>query len=229
MRIRDMQYASGFRYTRHAHDEVQVSVVVRGAMREDVAGSVHTVQPGDVIVKPAGTLHADEFDGTRIICIDFPSEEIDLPLREYAWHRGDRRSAAGLRMAVRFLRGDDVAVDVDELLAALPCTRVRDRAAAKRAAELIDPTRPLRIGSIAAELRLHPVYLTRIFAEEWGCTPREYVQRMRVRMAVHAISSTSRPLADVASDSGFSDQAHMTRAVARVTGCTPAALRRAVG
>ena len=228
-RLRDMRYFRGQRHQRHAHDQVQVSVIVRGEMREDAAGKLHTVHAGDVVLKPAGTLHADEFDATRIVCIDFDPRAFDVQLGGYAWHRVDRASAAGLRLALRFLRGADVTDDVDELLAALPETQPRDRVKARRAAALIDIERPLRIREIANELGLHPVYLTRIFTEQWGCTPREYLQRLRVRAAVHALSSTTRSLADVALGAGFSDQSHMTRAVARATGLTPAALRRTAG
>ncbi|HEX6158881.1 MAG TPA: AraC family transcriptional regulator [Thermoanaerobaculia bacterium] len=227
-RIRDMRYDGGRVYARHAHDEVQVSVIVRGALREDAAGRMNRVSAGDVLVKPAGTMHADEYDETRIVCIDFAPDVLELPVGGYAWHRVDPAAAAGFRVARRFLGGGDVGEEIDELLAALPRKPLRDRAAATRAAAMLDDcfTAPLRIGAIAAELRLHPVYLTRIFSEQWGCTPREYLQRLRARAAVHRITSTARELAAIASETGFSDQSHMTRVIAKTTGLTPAALRR---
>ena len=227
-RIRDIRYDGGRVYLRHAHDEVQVSVIVRGALREDAAGRVNRVSAGDVIVKPAGTMHADEYDGTRIVCIDFAPAALELPVGGYASHRVDDAAAAGFRVARQFLSGGDVREELDELLAALPQKKVRDRTAATRAAAMLDErfAAPLGIGAVAAELRLHPVYLTRIFSEQWGCTPREYLQRLRARAAVHRITSTTRELAEIAIETGFSDQSHMTRAIAKTTGLTPAALRR---
>jgi AraC family transcriptional regulator len=227
-RIRDMRYDGGRVFVHHAHDEVQVSVIVRGALREDAAGRLHRLSTGDVIVKPAGTMHADEYDGTRIVCIDFAPDILELPVGGYAFHRVNDAAAAGFRVARQFLSGEDVGDAIDELLAALPEKKLRDRAAATRAAAILDDrfSAPLGITAIAAELRLHPVYLTRIFSEQWGCTPREYVQRLRARAAVHRITSTARTLAEIAIETGFSDQSHMTRAIAKSTGLTPAALRR---
>jgi AraC-like DNA-binding protein len=227
-RVRDMQYASGDRHTRHAHDEVQVSVIVRGVIREDAAGTLTRGCSGDVIVKPAGTMHADDFDSVRIVCVDFAPDALELPVGRYAWHRVDGAAAAGFRVARLFLAGADLCEELDELLAALVERRLRDRVTAMRAAAMLDDSfrGPLRIAAVAAELHLHPVYLTRIFSEQWGCTPREYRQRLRARAALHRITSTARPLADIACETGFSDQAHMTRVVAKSTGLTPAALRR---
>lgn len=220
-RLRDMHYYRGQTYVRHAHDEVQVSVIVRGDMHEDAHGSLQRGRPGDVIVKPAGTMHADEFDQTRIVCIDFDRDAFEVS--GYEWHRLDDVSAAGFRFAYRFLAGADVSDEVHELLAALPARRFRDRLAARRAAELLEH---LGVADAARELGLHPVYLTRIFTEQWGCTPRQYRQRLRVRAALHGIASTKRPLAEIAADAGFSDQSHMTRALSKAVGLTPAALRR---
>jgi AraC family transcriptional regulator len=220
-RIRDMHYPRGTTYLRHAHDEVQVSIIVRGGMIEDAAGRRQPGSTGDVVVKPAGTLHADEFDATRIICLDFQPDAVDVG--GYAWHRLDRASMAGFRLVQRYLSGADVTQDIDELLAALPGRPLRDRAAATRAAEML---RTLNVADTARELDLHPVYLTRIFTEQWRCTPREYRNRLRIHTAMRAITSTTRPLADIALEAGFSDQAHMTRALSKATGLAPAALRR---
>lgn len=220
-RIRDMHYQRGATYLRHAHDEVQVSVIVRGTMTEDAAGRRQRGCVGDVIVKPAGTLHSDEFEGTRIVCVDFVPDAYEVGA--YAWHRVDRASAAGFRFAQRFLSGADVSDDIPELLASLAERQLRDRAAARRAADLLHDN---GVAETARALALHPVYLTRIFAEQWGCTPREYRNRLRVRAAMQAITSTRRELAEIAAETGFSDQSHMTRAVAKATGLTPAALRR---
>lgn len=227
-RVRDMQYDRGYAYSRHAHDEVQVSVIVRGAVEEDAAGTLNRGWSGDVIVKPAGTMHADAFDTTRIVCVDFDPRSMELPLAGYAWHRVDRAAAAGFRMARRFLAGAEISENLDELLAALVERPIRDRGAARRAASMLDERdgEPLHIAAIAAELHLHPVYLTRIFTEQWGCTPREYRQRLRAKAAVQQITSSVRPLAEIACATGFSDQAHMTRVVLKTTGLTPAALRR---
>jgi AraC family transcriptional regulator len=223
-----MSYAPSIAHARHAHDEVQVSILVRGGMREEANGVGNRGTAGDVCLKPAGFRHEDVFENTRIVCIDGHPSAFPFVPQRYAWHRLDGVVAAGVRVAERFLAGEEVEDDLTELLAALAHRPYRDRVVAKRAADLLEASwrRPVRLTEVGAELNLHPVYVARVFREQWGVAPREYVLRLRARAAADRIASTSRPLVDIALETGFSDQSHMTRAVSRFLGVTPASLRR---
>lgn len=57
-----------------------------------------------------------------------------------------------------------------------------------------------------------------------GLAPKEFARVVRLQTTLRALDGDS-PLVDLASDSGFSDQAHATREVKRVTGLTLARLR----
>ncbi len=57
-----------------------------------------------------------------------------------------------------------------------------------------------------------------------GLTPKEFARVVRLQATLRALDGDS-PLVDLASDSGFSDQAHATREIKRVTGLTLARLR----
>jgi len=61
----------------------------------------------------------------------------------------------------------------------------------------------------------------RHFRQSFHVSPRQYIQRLRVRMACHALVHTGLPLAQIASDHGFCDQSHFTREFHRETGDTP--------
>jgi AraC-like DNA-binding protein len=58
-------------------------------------------------------------------------------------------------------------------------------------------------------------------------TPGEYVRDRRVRRACDQIGA-GLPLVAIASDAGFADPSHRTRAFKTVKGVTPAAYRRAI-
>lgn len=227
-RIRDMRYAAVRRHARHAHDQLQISVILAGTMEEEVAGHTNRASAGDVIVKPAGVAHANAFSATRIISIDADPGSTGLPLDGYAMHRLDASVTSGLRVARHFLRGGMLEESVTELLASLTTRRFRDHKAALRAASMLEESyrRDIRIRDLAAEAGLHPVHLARLFRERWGCTPRDYLQRLRARAAIRRITSTDDSLANVALDSGFCDQAHMTRVVSRFAGLPPSVLRK---
>ncbi|HWW59348.1 MAG TPA: helix-turn-helix domain-containing protein, partial [Sphingopyxis sp.] len=57
-------------------------------------------------------------------------------------------------------------------------------------------------------------------------TPKAYRANARVRAALAAIRAGAEPLSDIAHRLHFTDQAHMTHAVARLSGVTPGAWRR---
>jgi hypothetical protein len=173
-RIRDMHYAAGETLGRHAHDELQISILLRGTMREETGGVAYEGCAGDIIIKPAGVMHSDTFELARIVCLDADPSGIDLPLQGYQWHRISAATSAAVRVAKRFLAGADVADDIDDLLGALPSKVTADRALATRAARTLDETfaRPPAMDALASELGVHRVHLARVFRMQWNCSPR---------------------------------------------------------
>ena len=79
---------------------------------------------------------------------------------------------------------------------------------------------------LACVAGLSTSYFSRAFKQSIGMPPHRYVMMRRLAAAAELIRKTSRPLAEVAIDAGFSDQSHFTRIFARMTGETPGALRR---
>ena len=227
-RIRDVRYAAREDQGCHAHGELQISVIVAGEMDEAVHGVAYRGVTGDVVVKPAGLPHANGFTATRIVCIDADPTDFEVPLPGYSWHRSASVTRSAVQLAVRFLRGESVDEAVDDLVAALPTRALTDRAVATKAARAIDDlyASAVSIDALASKLGVHRVYLARVFRAQWSCSPGQYIQHIRVRAAAHAMASTSKPLAEIALDAGFSDQAHMSRTFLRSLGVTPAAFRR---
>jgi len=86
---------------------------------------------------------------------------------------------------------------------------------------------PLPLAELAAHADVHPVHLVRAFRRHTGMTPAGYQRRLRIESARHALLTTRIPLATLALEAGFSNQAHFTRMFHRMVGATPAAWRRA--
>ena len=227
-RIRDVRYVQGESQGRHGHDESQLSVILRGPMHEETGGVSYDGCVGDIVIKPAGLMHANLFGETRIICIDAAPADVGAPFDRYSWHRAPVASAVAIRLARRFLAGTAEVDDVDDVLGAIPSRITSNRAVAARAARTLDETfaAPPTVEQLATDLGIHRVHLARVFRLQWQCTPREYIQQLRVRAAAHALASTTHALAEIALDTGFSDQAHMSRMFLRRMGMTPAAFRR---
>jgi len=83
----------------------------------------------------------------------------------------------------------------------------------------------LRLGRWASEYGLAEATVSRGFQQVYGVTPSAYRLQIRGRMAWQRAVSGVDSLSQLAMDTGFSDQAHMTRAVASITGQTPGAWR----
>jgi AraC-like DNA-binding protein len=66
------------------------------------------------------------------------------------------------------------------------------------------------------------------FRRAVGLTPKEFGRVMRLQATLRALDAGDSSLSDVAADAGFSDQAHVTRELRRVTGLAAARLRSAL-
>ncbi len=80
----------------------------------------------------------------------------------------------------------------------------------------------------ARALGTSPRSLERMLAQATGQPPRYWRALARVRRAGRALHGDV-PLAAIAADHGYADQAHFSRECQRWLGCTPAALRRLPG
>jgi AraC family transcriptional regulator len=85
------------------------------------------------------------------------------------------------------------------------------------------------ISTLATIARLSSGHFARAFRITVGESPHAYVIRRRIECAQDLILSTSTPLAEIALDSGFGDQAHMTKFFRRIVGVSPSVWRRAHG
>lgn len=83
------------------------------------------------------------------------------------------------------------------------------------------------VGALADAAGTSTRSLQRLFARYVGVTPKWVLQRHRVHLAADLLAADpQRPLADVAADVGYYDQAHFSTDFQRATGSTPAAYAR---
>ena len=66
------------------------------------------------------------------------------------------------------------------------------------------------------------------FLEQVGLAAKEFARVLRLQATIRQLDSDGGPLAKIAVDSGFADQAHATRELRQLTGLTPARLLSAL-
>jgi AraC family transcriptional regulator len=239
--ITERLYAPGVRQPRHAHVRSSITAVMSGEIVETTETAAYLGRSCSVVVKPAGTLHADEFRGrvpVRTISIELDATSDGCA--ELLWRSDDAsaRAAIALCAALRNSRAEVEAAA--EALIAVSRTSVTashiggSPARATRTPQWLAQIKtvldtrfdePLRFDELARDAGLHPVYLARAFRRATGMTMGDYVRSARLRHARHLLAVTNAPLAAIASASGFADPSHLCRTFTRAMHLTPIAFR----
>lgn len=202
---------------RHHHLAPYAAIVLRGCYVEAGDRGRFLAEPGAVLLHDGFEAHQDAFGRRGAEILNLPLDRpptasfgrIDDPDAILRAARHDRREAIALLADA--LRAEDRGLDdwPDRLAAAL---------------------RGNGVASLGAWARAHgltPSSVSRGFRLCYGVSPQRYRLEQRARRAAAAARRPDpRPLAAIALDAGFADQAHMSRTLRRLYGRTPTALCR---
>ncbi|MEM7343667.1 MAG: AraC family transcriptional regulator [Chloroflexota bacterium] len=78
----------------------------------------------------------------------------------------------------------------------------------------------ITVDQLARLVNLSPFYLTRIFRQATGLPPHTFLTQLRINQAKRLLA-TEQSIVDVAVQTGFVDQSHLTRHFKRFVGTTP--------
>jgi AraC-like DNA-binding protein len=84
----------------------------------------------------------------------------------------------------------------------------------------------LRVDDLAAISGLSMGQFERRMKKLFHLSPGQYVMKVRIQAAAHTLVETGRPIAAIALETGFCDQAALSRHFKQVTGLGPAAYRK---
>ncbi|GGM03835.1 AraC family transcriptional regulator [Streptomyces fumigatiscleroticus] len=237
-----------YAYPMHVHEAWTLLIVDDGAVRYDLDRHEHGTPHDTVSLLPPHVPHngspvtADGFR-KRVIYLDASllGEEligaaVDGPdLRDPVLRRrvGQLHGALGrpgdeLEAESRLtLVGDRLRAHLRPGAAAAPR---RDPALARRLRELLDERvgQGLRLDEATGLLHAHPAHLVRAFSSAYGIAPHQYLMSRRVERARRLLLAGRTP-ADVATATGFYDQAHLTRHFKKLVGVTPGRYRGSGG
>lgn len=226
----------------HVHANPFFSMLVSGRYREWFGRGHWDARPLGMVLRPPHAAHHDEIGpgGAVFLCVDFTQSFWDSIAD--AGIRIERRAFEDRPMSGTALRllGEIsgrrpgwgataealIAELVDEYTLAASVTQRHEPRWLARALDRLHET-PLTasLGSISAELDLHPVHVTRMFKRHRGITLSRYLRQLRLHHATRAVLETGEPLAALADGHGYADQSHLTRELRRGTGWTPGRLR----
>ncbi len=87
-------------------------------------------------------------------------------------------------------------------------------------------TQPVTLEQAAGAVSVSGRHLERVFAQVCGVSPMAYFTDLRLGHAALLLRSTSKPIAQIAEESGFADPAYFTRAFRKKYGASPRQSRR---
>jgi AraC family L-rhamnose operon transcriptional activator RhaR len=90
-------------------------------------------------------------------------------------------------------------------------------------------TQPIDLDELARRYGYSGRNLRRVFREATATTPHDYLVKLRLCRAIHALRTSDASITEVALASGFSDGNYFSYAFRKLTGMSPSRYRREVG
>ena len=84
----------------------------------------------------------------------------------------------------------------------------------------------VQIQQIAYDMGIHPYYLSHVFKDTYGISPKKYLMDLKFSKAAGMLISTDMPVAAISSSLGFEDQLSFSKAFKKHFGVSPTDFRK---
>jgi len=230
-------------FPRHFHDTYVIGLIEHGEEEFYWNGRTIRVQPGDLVLVNPGEVHTGRpltpdglvykslypsptWISRMIVKPDDAAPHFREPvIRQYPGGRAFRHAHQLVQSGDP--RGPDLMCEVllhlcEEYSAGLIRSPKTDRDQVQNVVDFIRDNSErnpslIELGGVA---NLSPSYLVRMFRRYTGLPPHQFLLNVRIQKA-RQLMRRGLPLAQVAIESGFYDQAHFTRHFLAITGVTP--------
>ena len=214
-----LHHPRGERLIRHCHAHPFAAVVLRGRYEEAGDQGRHVVEAGAVLIHSAFESHLNCFGAQGAEVLLLPLVHSHLGSREIYGRHTDPDLLA--RIAER-----DPFEATALLMEGFRATKRSHEDWPDLLAAALRDEPNVSLGEWARSMSLRAETVSRGFKATYGVSPASYRATARARAALASIQRAEQSLVEVAAHEGFADQAHMTRAVAQLTGHAPSYWRR---
>jgi AraC-like DNA-binding protein len=241
-------------YDVHAHDTACFASLTAGRSSMQIRNETFQIRPGEICAIDAFVPHAGggptigDTCSVRLLFVDL--NEIGLSLGDerqsvtlagspiirdpelcasfHEFHVSSRAVGDILYRDERYLVFAALLFDRHTRAASAPAKVGKEGRAIERAQEFLHDYLDQRVclAEIADAATLPPYRLLRSFHRAIGMTPHAYQRQARIREAMKLIRR-GRSLSEAATETGFADQAHLTRTFRKVMGITPGSYQSA--
>ncbi|MDE3178170.1 MAG: helix-turn-helix transcriptional regulator [Acidobacteriota bacterium] len=246
LRLSEISYGPNLKNSPHSHEYAYLCVTLNGNATQFCDGRVRSAKPWTVMYHPAGEVHSDQFHdwGARELNIEMaPWRLANLRRRSpYADSgvdvNGGKPEWLATRLYGEFRLMDELSpMAIEGLTLELMAEMLRQSSRGgvtriplwlRQAQDLIHERflDRLTLSDLAQTVGVHPVHFAREFHRHVGCTLGQRVRRLRIERACSLLNQTKAPLAEIALNTGFSDQSQFSKTFRAVTGVTPSEYRQ---
>ena len=233
---------------RHAHQEYVIGVMLRGAEKVIRRSTTHILTAGDLILLNPGELHANDSAGQgstyrtlnphpefiRRVLSEIKGREQHAPFfPEIVWDKETFNAVLRLHVALEHshsaLEQESILIATLELLISKHALDNfvaphigRERGYVKVVRDFLDAhyTENVSLSQLSSLVNLSPYHLLRTFRDEVGLPPHEYQSQLRIAQAKRLLRE-GLPIAQVALETGYVDQSHLSRHFKRLVGFPP--------
>ncbi|MEP3244683.1 MAG: AraC family transcriptional regulator [Sneathiella sp.] len=246
-----------FAYPRHAHEEYSFGVTLAGDQAFFSRGAYHVSEPGNVILFNPEDIHDGSAGGEEelhYLMLYLSADILHPHLQSSGWSGGadfrlsDLVSAdtgiyeALLSLAGCVRGGVTDGFEQERCLHNLALSLARSegaelhRISEGRKDSVLNKARDyiqanirhdISLDDLGQELNMSKFHFLRLFREQTGITPYQYVLSCRVEQARKALHG-GETVSDIACDYGFFDLSHFNRRFKAVFGVTPAAYQKSI-
>ena len=225
---------------------------VKGGGWCELAGHLHTVRAGDLLVLPPDVPHACGAHVSNPWTIHW-ALATGGNIREYlnelgtstkaplVWMGDDLQLARLFNEVVRTLEQGTAFLNLlhaSHSLAHLLAVMIRHRHEQTRdtsdsvqkvaegiiyMSEHLD--QPMRVSALAALANLSPAHFSMLFKEQTGCSTRDYLHLLRIHRACQLLRSSTLNVKEIATRLGYQDQFHFSRQFKAFQGVSPSEYR----
>jgi len=212
--FRPSQLPSSADIARHRHRDPYATIVLAGAYEEAGDAGRLSARAGEILLHGPFSAHRDRISPGRTVVLDLP-----LPFDARDWPA--RARVGDPDRLVQLAERDPIAA-VGEMIADLvPTGAAGEEDLPDQLSAALRGDVPPRIGAWAAERGRSREHVSRCFEAFYGVAPAAYRADCQAKRAWRLIVGGSDSLVGIAAEAGYADQAHMTRAVTRLTGQSP--------
>ncbi len=233
-------YPPHFKTPEHTHDNALFCLVLKGNYTETFGRERRECTPRTALFHASDDPHAEHFhdSGGHSFIVEIERNWMSKVRDEFGFpsitseFRCGVLPDLGARLYHEFRRFDEVSpLVVEGLMLEITGETARrtfekksrkpdwlakvERHLRERLAE------PFSLPEVAAVAGVHPVHLAQTFRKFHQCSVGGFLMRLRLESARRELSETTKSIAEIALDHGFSDQSHFTRRFKSELGATP--------